>query len=269
MTRPGRPADPDLPRDRRAAVASPRPTRRGSPRRSTRSLEAGFRAVDLGDWVARGRPDGRPRVRPGVRRRPAVDPRRRRRRWPGTASRRRSSSSPTGSGRDNAWPGQPRGDPASSRLLAWSDLDAPGRGRVPVRLARADARAGSTGCDDARARRRAARLARRDRAAARAAPAGSWPIPTGASTARVRRRGARGTSTRRSGPGSTTPTAGAGPVRPRPDRRLLPPLAAARSTRSSPAAGAGWLRGRRALRAVRRGRPASALRGVREGRCRD
>ena len=124
-------------------------------------------------------------------------------------------------GRDNDWPGQPRAIPRAP-LLAWSDLDAlaaagfrfAAHGRTHCRLDR---------CDDADARERAPRLARRDRTAAGPSlPAARLSLRPGAGAgpaggdAAFRRR-VRHPARRRDGH--------AGPLRHRADRRLLPPLA--------------------------------------------
>ena len=186
-------------------------------------VESGHRAVDLDDWVAQGRPDVdrgfAVTFDDGLRSILRVADVLARYRVPATVFLVTDRM-----GRDNAWPGQPawvRREP----VLAWSDLDMLARRRVPVRRARPDPRpARSLRRRDAR--RRAARLARRDRAAAGPSlPAAGLSLrplePPRAPRGRAAlRRGVRHAARRRDGPpGSSRPGA---------DRRLLPALAAGR-----------------------------------------
>jgi peptidoglycan/xylan/chitin deacetylase (PgdA/CDA1 family) len=145
--------------------------------------EAGYRAVDLGDWLASGRPDvGRGfalAFDDGLRSILDVADLLARHRVPATVFLVTDRM-----GTDNDWPGQPGGIPRSP-LLAWSDLDAlaaagfgfAAHGRTHRRLDR---------CDDATLERelRGSRDAIEQRLGR---PCRLLAYPYGLATARVRR----------------------------------------------------------------------------------
>ena len=237
------PSDRPPPRDPGAAAMKDRPACRSSPttpstrlggrhrdrpgpvRRhpATGSVDAGpSRPIDLGEWVAAGRPDLR---REAVRALPSttasprssdvadrLDPRRR--------SPPPCSSSPTEIGLDNAWPGQPGGIPRA-RLLDRSEMAGPSpalgfrfgsHGRSHARLDRL----GRIGLD-----RRAGRRSRDEieQVVGRLCPLLSYAY--GASNARVRRDRRRERMTRRSGRDSIYGrSANDDRIRHRPDRRV-------------------------------------------------
>ena len=186
-------------------------------------LEAGFRAVDLGDWIAAGRPAGRRRASPWPSTtacgRSSGSPTG----WPAWRSRRRSSSSPTGSGSTTPGPASPAASPGPASSA----------GRTSKSLARLGFRFGSHGRSHARLDRLALErsggrtdpLARPDRADDRLGLARCSPILTGLPSPGSGRppldglrRGLRHPAGLRDG--------GRRPLRHRPDRRLLPPLPA-------------------------------------------
>ena len=194
---PQRLADPDLSRDRRPAT-SPISTDPAWFAETLAALRRG--GLPRGGPGRLGRAGAGPtstRVRPRVRRRPALDPARGRRPLAAAGSRRRSSSSPTGRPRQRLAGPALVGAPVGA--LAWSDL-----GR---RSPRAGSRIGAHGrthrrldrCDDADGRARAARLARRDRARI-GVPCRLLAYPYGHPTAGPSR-GRCGCSTRRSARG--------------------------------------------------------------------
>ena len=221
-----RPADPHLSRVRPSGSVIATDPAWFAATMAAPAMRRAIRAVDLDDWIARGRPDVGRVASPS----------------PSTTGSARSSTAADvlarygvpatvflvtdRMGSDNAWPGQPPGDPEIDLCSSWSDAArrcaAAGfrfgaqRGPIPGSIGSIPPR-----LDD---ELRGSRDAIED---ASASLADCWRIPTALATPQVRRASRRNTSRRRSARGSTSPRPSAGPVRPPADRRLLPPVAAA------------------------------------------
>ncbi len=187
--------------------------------------EAGYRAVDLDDWVARGRPD-----EPGGFALAFDDGLRsvlRRRRRRGAPTRPRDRLPRHRPGRLRQRLARPARRRRRRALLSWPEVD-DARGVAGSGSPRTGGRTRrSTGSTPPRLPHELRGLARRDRGPARAAPAGSWRIPNGASSpagSGARRGAALRCGVRHAARLRRRPP---GPVRPLPDRRLLPPRARA------------------------------------------